>query len=197
MPEPSQAAWNVTELLDRVDNDKELLRELLAIFKEDFPRTMKSLESALIRNDMKSAASLSHALNGMLSNLGGAAAADAAAQLERCCASGNIAATGAAWNRLQNQATALLRDLDALSCLGAEMKILIADDEALSRRLLEKTLDRAGYEVVTEEDGKGAEVDVALYEAKSAGRDCLKFAQPGSTFEVLQSELQQHAQKKR
>ena len=34
------------------------------------------------------------------------------------------------------------------------MKILIADDEALSRRLLEKTLERAGYEVVAVENGR-------------------------------------------
>jgi diguanylate cyclase (GGDEF)-like protein len=34
------------------------------------------------------------------------------------------------------------------------VKILIADDEALSRRLLEKTLERAGYEVTAVEDGR-------------------------------------------
>ena len=36
------------------------------------------------------------------------------------------------------------------------MKILIADDEVLSRRLLEKTLERAGYDVVAVDDGKKA-----------------------------------------
>ncbi|MGB6684269.1 MAG: diguanylate cyclase [Candidatus Acidiferrum sp.] len=36
------------------------------------------------------------------------------------------------------------------------MKILIADDEALSRRLLERTLERAGYEVTAVENGKQA-----------------------------------------
>jgi two-component system, cell cycle response regulator len=36
------------------------------------------------------------------------------------------------------------------------MKILIADDEALSRRLLEKTLLRAGYEVLTVVNGRQA-----------------------------------------
>jgi diguanylate cyclase (GGDEF)-like protein len=36
------------------------------------------------------------------------------------------------------------------------LKILIADDEALSRRLLEKTLERAGYEVVAVENGGAA-----------------------------------------
>ena len=34
------------------------------------------------------------------------------------------------------------------------MKILIADDEVLSRRLLEKTLERAGYEVSAVENGR-------------------------------------------
>ena len=34
------------------------------------------------------------------------------------------------------------------------MKILIADDEAISRRLLEKTLTRAGYEVTAVENGR-------------------------------------------
>jgi two-component system, cell cycle response regulator len=36
------------------------------------------------------------------------------------------------------------------------LKILIADDEALSRRLLERTLERVGYEVVAVENGKQA-----------------------------------------
>ena len=36
------------------------------------------------------------------------------------------------------------------------MKILIADDDALSRRLLEKALERAGYEVTAVENGKQA-----------------------------------------
>jgi diguanylate cyclase (GGDEF)-like protein len=36
------------------------------------------------------------------------------------------------------------------------MKILIADDDPLSRRLLEKTLERAGYEVIAVSDGRQA-----------------------------------------
>jgi two-component system, cell cycle response regulator len=36
------------------------------------------------------------------------------------------------------------------------VRILIADDEALSRRLLEKTLERAGYQVISVEDGRKA-----------------------------------------
>ena len=36
------------------------------------------------------------------------------------------------------------------------MRILIADDEAVSRRMLEKTLERAGYEVTAVSDGRQA-----------------------------------------
>src|SRR2546428_13086733 len=34
------------------------------------------------------------------------------------------------------------------------MKILIADDEGMSRQLLQKTLERAGYEVIAGENGR-------------------------------------------
>ena len=34
------------------------------------------------------------------------------------------------------------------------MKILIADDDAMSRRLLEKTLEREGYEVIAVDNGR-------------------------------------------
>src|SRR5258705_8535336 len=45
------------------------------------------------------------------------------------------------------------------------MKILIADDDALSRRLLEKTLVRAGYEVMTVADGRQAVESLARPDA--------------------------------
>jgi HPt (histidine-containing phosphotransfer) domain-containing protein len=69
----SEPVWNQAELLDRVDHDQELLRELLTIFRTDFPRTIHSLEAAVAGGDLKNSASLSHALKGMLSNLGGGA----------------------------------------------------------------------------------------------------------------------------
>lgn len=36
------------------------------------------------------------------------------------------------------------------------MRILVADDEAMSRRLLQKTMERAGYEVIPVENGRQA-----------------------------------------
>jgi HPt (histidine-containing phosphotransfer) domain-containing protein len=104
----AEPAWNQAELLERVDHDEELLEELLSIFKADFPRTIRSLEEAVARADLKSSAALSHALKGMLSNLGAARAAAAAAVLEKTASS-----TGET-NALKDGLKALHRETDDL-----------------------------------------------------------------------------------
>lgn len=105
--------WNRAELLERIDNDEELVRELLAIFKEDFPRTVRSLEAAVSSGDLKNSGSLSHTLKGMLLNLGGAPAAAAAARLEELACAGEIAALKDAFDALEREAGRLLPELDA------------------------------------------------------------------------------------
>jgi HPt (histidine-containing phosphotransfer) domain-containing protein len=77
-----EPVWNLAELLDRVDNDQVLVRELLGIFKEDFPQTIQSLKSAVTARDLKSSSRLSHTLKGMLSSLGAVRAAAAASNLK-------------------------------------------------------------------------------------------------------------------
>ncbi len=109
----SSPVWNQAELLERVDNDQELLRDLLAIFKEDFPRTIRSLEAAVHGADLKSTATLSHTLKGMLSNLGGTRAAAAAAKLEQMANAGEKAPLRDALDALQREAASLLPELDA------------------------------------------------------------------------------------
>jgi two-component system sensor histidine kinase/response regulator len=106
-------AWNLAELLERVDNDQELLRDLLNIFKEDFPRTMLSLESAVAAEDLKNCARLGHTLKGMLSSLGGVRTAAAAARLEVIASHGETASLKGALDALKCEAARLLLELEA------------------------------------------------------------------------------------
>ena len=71
----SGQVWKQADLLARVDNDQELLRDLVNISKEEFPQMMRSLGSAVAAVDLKNAARLSHTLKGMLSSLDGVRAA--------------------------------------------------------------------------------------------------------------------------
>jgi HPt (histidine-containing phosphotransfer) domain-containing protein len=82
---------NFPELLLRVDNDRDLLCELLSIFKEEFPGYLKSLENAVVRNNLPDIANISHTLKGMLSNLAVAKASASAARLERLARAGDTA----------------------------------------------------------------------------------------------------------
>ena len=109
----SDPAWNLAELLERVDNDQELLRDLLNIFKEDFPLTMRSLESAVAAEDLKEAARLAHTLKGMLSSLGGVRTAAAAARLEVIASAGETASLKGALEALKCEAASLLPELQA------------------------------------------------------------------------------------
>jgi two-component system sensor histidine kinase/response regulator len=109
----SEPVWNLAELLDRVDNDQELLRELLNIFKEDFPRTIQSLESAVRAEDMKNSARLSHTLKGMLSSLGATRTAAAAAKLEALSSAGETASLEGAFHALEAEAHSLVPELEA------------------------------------------------------------------------------------
>jgi HPt (histidine-containing phosphotransfer) domain-containing protein len=109
----SETVWNLPELLHRVDNDQELLRDLLTIFKEDFPKTIQRLEAAVAAADLKNAAALSHTLKGMLSNLGGTRAAAAASALEQLANAGEKVALRQGFDALQQESARLLPELDA------------------------------------------------------------------------------------
>jgi HPt (histidine-containing phosphotransfer) domain-containing protein len=108
----SEPAWNHAELLKRVDNDEDLLRELLTIFKEDFPGTMRSLESAIAVADLKNVSRLSHTLKGMLSSLGARRAATAASKIEELAGVGETVSLKDGFAALEREAASLLAELD-------------------------------------------------------------------------------------
>ncbi|MGC1413758.1 MAG: Hpt domain-containing protein [Candidatus Acidiferrum sp.] len=110
----SDPVWNLGELLERVDNDQELVRELLTIFKEDFPRTLQSLETAVSAGDLKNSAVLSHTLKGMLASLGVIRAAAAAAKIEKMAtASADKESLREAFDALRSEAARLMPELEA------------------------------------------------------------------------------------
>jgi HPt (histidine-containing phosphotransfer) domain-containing protein len=109
----SEPVRNVDELLERVDNDQDLMRELLTIFKEDFPQSFLSLKAAVSSGDLKGASRLSHTLKGMLSSLGATRAAAAASQLEALSSAGETASLRDALNTLESEADRLLPELEA------------------------------------------------------------------------------------
>ena len=115
--EPSTLAdFEMVELLARVDNDRELLRELLDIFKEDSPRHLQALREAVARADSAVVANEAHALKGMLSNLSAKPAAATAAALELLARQSKTADFPAVFDSFERQMARLLTEVDA--CLA-------------------------------------------------------------------------------
>ena len=108
----SQGAVNLGELLTRVENDYEFLCELIAIFKEDFPRLLQTLRQSVTREDMKNVEVTSHALKGMLSGLSVTKAAATASRLEQMGRAGKTSGLTEIFVLFEREVASLLPELD-------------------------------------------------------------------------------------
>lgn len=106
---------DISELLARVENDHDLMRDLLQIFKEEFPAHLKALRDAAKSQDAEGVAVEAHTLKGMLSNLAASSAAAAAAQIEQLGRSRELVGLPEAFASFENISKELLLQLD--TCL--------------------------------------------------------------------------------
>jgi HPt (histidine-containing phosphotransfer) domain-containing protein len=74
---------DLEELLERTENDRELMKDLLTIFKEEFSQRLQALSEAVASLNATNVVLEAHALKGMLFNLAAIEAAAAVAELER------------------------------------------------------------------------------------------------------------------
>ena len=103
---------NLAELLNRVDNDRELLVELFSIFKTEFPTHVQFLSEAISRVETKRVETESHILKGMLLNLSASRAAAIASELENMARENKIDDVKLVFTELQREAKALLLRMD-------------------------------------------------------------------------------------
>jgi two-component system, sensor histidine kinase and response regulator len=114
-----EGAVSLPELLARVENDWDLLRELAGIFREEFPRYMASLRRAIQDGNFDQARESAHALKGMLANLAAGRAAEAASEMEDLAKSGQQAALAGSLTQFEAETKGLLAELEGYMA-GAE-----------------------------------------------------------------------------
>ena len=108
----TRTSVNLPELLARVDNDHELLRDLISIFAKEFPRHLVALQEAVAREDANQVASVSHTLKGMLSNLAVTKAAASAGHLEQQARSGKQSSFKEALAAFEQEVHGLLPEME-------------------------------------------------------------------------------------
>lgn len=102
-------------ILDRVGGDEELMREIVSIFKDEYPVLLDSIREAVAAGDARTLESAAHTLKGAVANFGAEAATGAAFDLEKIGRRGNLEAAPAALAELERQFRSLAPALDALA----------------------------------------------------------------------------------
>jgi two-component system, sensor histidine kinase and response regulator len=86
----SEEALDLKELLERVQDDKELTVELLDIFVEDYRTKRKNLNEAIGKKDFEEIKNITHALKGASGNISAKAVREILIQLETMGKNENI-----------------------------------------------------------------------------------------------------------
>ena len=90
------------EALARVGGDEALLRELAALFLEEYPQLVRTITSELEAGNLAKAANAAHQMKGLLAQFGAAAGKQAAYELELAGRAGDAAACRASAARLMD-----------------------------------------------------------------------------------------------
>jgi two-component system sensor histidine kinase/response regulator len=104
-----------TSILDRVGGDEELLRDITAIFLEEYPELISEIRAATETADAERLERAAHSLKGSVSNFGAAAATRAAFQLEMLGRKGQLEPAPRALNDLLSEFRLLLPELERLA----------------------------------------------------------------------------------
>jgi PAS domain S-box-containing protein len=105
------------ELLERVGGDREFLSELVSLFREDNPKQLERIRTAVESGDSGEVQRGAHSLRGTLANLAARPAADLAAQIEHAGKSDDLLRAKAAFRNLELELPRVLEALGAL-CEG-------------------------------------------------------------------------------
>ncbi len=113
---PEGPRLNYSDLIARMENDRALVCDLLQIFKDEFPRELRSLQEAVACGDMKTVKRLGHTLKGMLLMLTFGRAAHAARQIEALGEQGTLERIPELLAGLEHEAGLAAAELE--SCIG-------------------------------------------------------------------------------
>jgi HPt (histidine-containing phosphotransfer) domain-containing protein len=108
---PAPAPFDAADVLARVEGDRDLLAELVAIFRAEYPALLDTLRRCVESGDARGVEDAAHAIKGTVGNFGAREACEAAARLEAMGQQESLADAGAGLIRLEHTVGALERDL--------------------------------------------------------------------------------------
>jgi signal transduction histidine kinase/DNA-binding response OmpR family regulator len=118
-PAASCSPVEVAQLLDRLDDDRMLLAELVDVFRAEYPGNLRAAQEAIDTDNALGLRGTGHTLKGALANLSAVGASALAAELEAIGQSANLAGGQATLDRLTYELGDVMRALDGLCPVAA------------------------------------------------------------------------------
>jgi HPt (histidine-containing phosphotransfer) domain-containing protein len=106
---------DLPELLARVENDRELLTELLVMFRDELPGLLNTLHQVINLGDLAQAARVAHTLKGMSANLSLRRGTDLIKDIEQAAQIGDISLIKNRLVPLDSEIAAFLTAIDAFT----------------------------------------------------------------------------------
>jgi signal transduction histidine kinase/DNA-binding response OmpR family regulator len=113
-PSSGHGSLDVTQLLDRIDDDRALLADLTDIFRKDYPRHLDSAQQHIQHNRPDELQKVAHTLKGALANLSATRAAELAETLERKGRANDLNGTQQVLDNLARELVHVMQALDSL-----------------------------------------------------------------------------------
>ena len=101
--------------LERIGGDRQLLREIAALFLQEYPELLETMRNALAAGDAKALERAAHSLKGSASNFGAYACVEAALDLERMARGADLERCHEGFNTLTVRLAALHAELVRLA----------------------------------------------------------------------------------
>lgn len=111
---PSRPSFNPEEILERVEGDREFLRELVDIFLAETPKTFAEIERCATEGDAGGLERAAHLMRGSVSHFGANAAVESARALEQMGRSGLTQEASARVAELGRALESLYQDLKGM-----------------------------------------------------------------------------------
>ena len=103
----NEQVLDIEEVLDRVQDDKELLLELFDIFQDDYSEKRRQIKEAIGKNDIEQLRNIAHSLKGASSNISAKRIYSLFSQIEHLAAQGDISGIGEVMAKTESEYTAL------------------------------------------------------------------------------------------
>jgi len=151
-----QEPFDKKAFLDRMLGDTELAREVAGLFLSHSQELMAAIKQALAGKDPKSLADAAQSLKGSVGSLGVERTLARVRELETLAHAKDLRRAAAVFDDLEREMGDLARQLASIWGKKELWKILIADDDPVSRKVLQANLVKWGHDPIVCVDGSQA-----------------------------------------